>query len=67
MNHSRDDLILQGSLYSTCVCVCACLGALMVHEMMSSLASPQDKPHDGTIIISVSYMTATKDICESNH
>lgn len=45
--------------------VCA-FGGLTAHEMMSSLASPQDKAHDWAIIISVSCMTETKDICESN-
>ena len=49
------------------VCVCVHVWGLMACEMKSSLASPQDKPHDGTIIISVSYTTDAEDICESNH
>lgn len=39
----------------------------MVHKIMSSLASCRDKADDGAIIASVSYKTATEDVCASDH
>lgn len=55
MNHHSVDLILQGNVsLGVCVCVCLYFGGLMAREIMPSLASPEDKPLDRAIIISVS-------------